>query len=250
VNGSPVRFAAKVAIITGALGGIGRACAQRFAAEGATLSLADSNLEHAHEFSAELRKLGAADVLISGCDVSSEHAVVAVCAATQERFGRIDVLVNVAGIMIYAPLEELTAQDWHRVYGVNLVGAAISTREAFRRMKPGGAIVNVASIHAYQTSALVGPYAAAKAALASLTRTSAIEGFAKGIRANAVLPGAIDTPMLWASPNIKSGVETLEPRDIGKPEDVAAAVAYLASDEARFVTGATLSVDGGRLARL
>jgi NAD(P)-dependent dehydrogenase (short-subunit alcohol dehydrogenase family) len=250
VNGSFVRFANKVAIITGALGGIGRACAQRLAAEGATLSLTDLSLEHSQEFSAELRKLGAADVLISGCDVSSERAVVDVCAATEERFGRLDALVNVAGMMIYSPIEELTAEDWHHVYGVNLVGAAIFTREAFRRMKSGGAIVNVSSIHAYQTSAFVGPYAAAKAALASLTRTSSIEGLAKGIRANAVLPGAIDTPMLWASPNIKSGVEVLEPRDIGKPEDVAAAVAYLASDEARFVTGASLSVDGGRLARL
>jgi len=245
-----MRFAGRVVIITGALGGIGRACAQQFAAEGATLSLADSNLEHADEFSVELKKRGAADVLIANCDVSSEQAVVEFCAATQERFGRFDVLVNVAGMMIYSPLEELTAQDWHRIYGVNLVGAAIFTREAFRRMKPGGAIVNVTSIHTDRTSALVGPYAAAKAALESLTRTSSIEGAAKGIRANAVLPGAIDTPMLWASPNIKSGIEMLEPRDIGKPEDVAAAVAYLACDEARFVTGASLRVDGGRLARL
>jgi NAD(P)-dependent dehydrogenase (short-subunit alcohol dehydrogenase family) len=114
----------------------------------------------------------------------------------------------------------------------------------------GGAIVNIASVHAVETSPLVAPYAAAKAALLSLTRSAAIEGRDLGIRANAILPGAIDTPMLWENPNLKSGAEVLDPKDIGRPEDVAAAVAFLASDEARFISGAALNVDGGRLARL
>jgi NAD(P)-dependent dehydrogenase (short-subunit alcohol dehydrogenase family) len=96
----------------------------------------------------------------------------------------------------------------------------------------------------------VAPYAAAKAALLSLTRSTAIEGAEKGIRANAVIPGAIDTPMLWNNPNLKSGKEKIEAADVGKPEDVAAAIAFLASEDARFITGSALHVDGGRLARL
>jgi NAD(P)-dependent dehydrogenase (short-subunit alcohol dehydrogenase family) len=136
------------------------------------------------------------------------------------------------------------------VFAVDLLGAVHFTREAFRRMGQGGAIVNIASVHAVMTTPNVAPYAAAKAALLSLTRSTAIEGKPKGIRANAILPGAIDTPMLWSNPNLKSGAEKLDPKDIGKPEDIAGAVAFLASADAAFVTGASLEVDGGRLAQL
>jgi NAD(P)-dependent dehydrogenase (short-subunit alcohol dehydrogenase family) len=100
------------------------------------------------------------------------------------------------------------------------------------------------------TSPLVAPYAAAKAALLSLTRSASIEGKAKGIRVNAVLPGAIDTPMLWENPNVKSGAEKIDKKDVGRPEDIAAAIAFLASDEAAFIDGTGMRVDGGRLDRL
>jgi len=136
------------------------------------------------------------------------------------------------------------------VLKVDLLGAAHFTRQAFLHMGKGGAIVNIASVHAVMTTPNVAPYAASKAALLSLTRSTAIEGKAKGIRANAILPGAIDTPMLWANPNLKSGAEKLDPKDVGKPENIAAAAAFLASDDAAFVTGASLAVDGGRLAQL
>jgi NAD(P)-dependent dehydrogenase (short-subunit alcohol dehydrogenase family) len=100
------------------------------------------------------------------------------------------------------------------------------------------------------TTPNVAPYAASKAALLSLTRSAGIEGKPLGIRANVILPGAVDTPMLWSNPNLKSGAETLDPKDVGKPEHIAGAAAFLASDDAAFVTGASLAVDGGRLAQL
>ena len=114
----------------------------------------------------------------------------------------------------------------------------------------GGAIVNIASVHAIETEPMVASYAAAKAALLSLTRSAALEGKPKGIRVNAVLPGAIDTPMLWDNPNVRSGIEVVDKRDVGQPADVAEVVTFLVSDESRFVQGASLLVDGGRLARL
>ena len=117
-------------------------------------------------------------------------------------------------------------------------------------MKPGGAIVNVSSVHAEETTPLVSSYAAAKAALVSFTRSSSLEGKSLGIRVNAILPGAVDTPMLWENPNIKSGVETINLTDVGKPEDIASTIAYLASDDSMFVDGAAIRVDGGRLNRL
>ena len=171
-------------------------------------------------------------------------------AAALARFGRHDAVVNNAGLMQFKPLEELTGDDWLRILNVDLLGAFYFTKQAFLHMKPGGSIVNVASIHAIETSPLVAPDAAAKAAVLSLTRSSSLEGKPKGIRTNAVLPGAIDTSMLWENPNVKSGVEIIDKADVGKPEDVAAVIAYLASGDATFVQGAEVRVDGGRLDKL
>ncbi|MDZ4362847.1 SDR family oxidoreductase [Brevundimonas sp.] len=242
------RFEGRAALVTGGLGGIGRAVALRLAREGAMVALLDREASEAAV--AELIAAGAPSARSLVADISREDEVTQAFEATLAAFGRIDVAVNVAGVMIYKPIADLTAADWIGNLSVNLVGAALVTTQAFRRMGQGGAIVNVASVHAERTSPLVAPYAASKAAMLSLTRSSAIEGRALGIRANAVLPGAIDTPMLWSSPNIASGAEVIAPEDIGRPEDIADAVAFLASDEARFVSGANLLVEGGRLARL
>jgi NAD(P)-dependent dehydrogenase (short-subunit alcohol dehydrogenase family) len=235
--------------VTGGASGIGLVTAQRLALEGALVAIADLKREAAEEAAGGLGAAGAENSLGLGCDVSDEAQVEAAVRTTLERFGRLDVVVNNAGMMLFRPLEEYTGQDWNRVLGVDLMGAVHFTRQSFLHMK-GGAIVNLSSIHAERTSPLVAPYAAAKAALLSLTRSAAIEGAAKRIRVNAIMPGAIDTPMLWDNPNVKSGQEAIDRKDVGRPEDVASAVSYLASDDATFITGAVLSVDGGRLGRL
>jgi NAD(P)-dependent dehydrogenase (short-subunit alcohol dehydrogenase family) len=244
------RFTEKVAIVTGGASGIGFATATRLGAEGARVVVADLDGKASEAAATKLKELGAPDPLGVACDVSVESNVEATIAATLARFGRLDVVINNAGMMLFKPLEQLTGADWGHVLGVDLFGAVHFTGQAFLAMKGGGAIVNVSSVHAERTSPLVAPYAAAKAAILSLTRSAAIEGAAKGIRVNAVVPGAIDTPMLWDNPNVKSGAEKFDKAEVGRAEDVAAAIAYLASDDARFVTGAALRVDGGRLGRL
>jgi NAD(P)-dependent dehydrogenase (short-subunit alcohol dehydrogenase family) len=235
----------KVAIVTGATGGIGLAVAKRFAAEGAKVALADLDAAKAQDTA---QALGAAALGVR-CDVSTEAEVEQACRQVADRFGRLDVVVNCAGLMTFTPLGQLTGADWIRVLGVDLLGAFYFTKQLIERGQ-AGAIVNIASVHAMETTANVAPYAAAKAALLSLTRSTAIEGKAQGLRANAILPGAIDTPMLWTNPNLKSGAETVDKADVGKPEDIAAAAGFLASDDAAFITGAALAVDGGRLAKL
>jgi len=245
-----MRFQDKVVIITGGASGIGLATAQRLASEGARVVLADINQDSLNQAVPEVQKAGAPDVLPSMCNVAKEDEVEATVKATLDKFGRLDAIINNAGLMQFKALEQLTSDDWLRVLNVDLLGAFYFIKQAFLHMKPGGTVVNVSSIHAIETEALVTPYAAAKAAVLSLTRSAAIEGSPKGIRVNAVLPGAIDTPMLWNNPNVKSGVEKINPSDVGKPEDVAAAIAYLASDDSVFVQGAELRVDGGRLDHL
>ena len=245
-----MRFADRVVIVTGGASGIGRATVLRCASETAAVVIADVDAARCNTVSAEALASGARDALACTCNVAHQDDVARCVNTTLERFGRLDAVVNNAGVMVFKPLVEQTHEDWARILGVDLLGAFYFIREAFGAMTDGGAIVNVSSIHAVETTPLVSSYAAAKAALISLTRSAAIEGKARGIRVNAVLPGAIDTPMLWQNPNIKSGLEQIQQHDVGRPEDVAAAIAFLASDDARFVQGTEFRVDGGRLSRL
>lgn len=236
-------------IVTGGLGDIGMAVARAFAREGANLLLTDAR-PATDAALAGLREAGAGAVSAVVADVGDPLAVERAVDAAFATFGGLDVIVNVAGMMIYRPIAELEASDWRRLLDVNLVGAALFTGHAFRRMRPGGCVINIASVHARRTSPLVAPYAAAKAALVSFTRSAAIEGKPLGIRVNAILPGAIDTAMLRDSPNIRSGAEVVDPADLGQPEDIAALAAFLASDAAGFITGEDIVADGGRMGRL
>jgi NAD(P)-dependent dehydrogenase (short-subunit alcohol dehydrogenase family) len=243
-------FEGKVIIITGGAGGIGRATAGAFAKEGGHAVIADLNEAGAKDAARAVSDAGGPEPLASKCDVSDEKSVERTVDAAIEKFGRLDVVVNNAGLMVFKPITDLDSTDWIKVLHVDLLGAFYFTKQAFLKMNGGGAIVNISSVHAIETSPLVAPYAAAKAALVSLTRTSSLEGAAKNIRVNAVLPGAIDTPMLWNNPNVKSGVEWIDKTKVGSPEDIADAVVFLASDNAGFIQGASLLVDGGRLDQL
>ncbi|MCX6048556.1 MAG: SDR family NAD(P)-dependent oxidoreductase [Chloroflexi bacterium] len=245
-----MRFSERVAIVTGGASGIGLATAKRLGAEGARVVIADIDAAQAATAVDAVKQAGAPDAWASTCNVGEEAQVAATVKGAIEQFRRFDILVNNAGLMVFKPLIELTQADWQRILNVDLLGAFFFTKQAFMHMPKGGAIVNVSSIHAIETEPLVTPYAAAKAALLSLTRSAALEGKPKGIRVNAILPGAIDTPMLWENPNVKSGQEKIDRADVGKPEEIAAVIAFLASDEASFVQGAALRVDGGRLDRL
>jgi len=245
-----MRFEGKSAIVTGAASGIGLATAMRLGSEGARVLIADLDLDKGNAAADEVRRAGAPDAMAAVCNVAEEAAVERAVDAAIDRFGKIDIVVNNAGLMVFKPIAEQTGDDWLKILNVDLLGAFYFTKQAFLKMTNGGVIVNVSSVHAVETTPLVASYAAAKAALVSLTRSASLEGKSIGIRVNAILPGAVDTPMLWQNPNIKSGVETINLTDVGKPENIAAAIAYLASDDAKFVDGAAMRVDGGRLSRL
>jgi meso-butanediol dehydrogenase/(S,S)-butanediol dehydrogenase/diacetyl reductase len=245
-----MRFSNKTVIITGAAGGIGTAIAQRFSAEGANIVMVDLNMDKLRKAVTQIKPGENSEPLLSECDVSNEKQVQSTVSKTINHFGTLDIVVNNAGLMIFKRLEEHTAEDWTRILSVDLMGAFYFTKYAFINMKTGGSIINISSIHAIETTPMVTTYAAAKAALLSLTRSSAIEGKQKGIRVNAILPGAIDTPMLWQNPNIKTGLEQVSKDSVGRPEDIAGVAAFLASDDAAFVQGAMIEVDGGRLSRL
>ena len=250
-----MRFDGRCALITGAGSGIGRAVAVRLAAEGAIVAVNFvGDNAGAAETLARVRaaSAGADRHMTIGADVADEDAIARMFEAVLARFGRLDVLVNNAGIVEGAPSDAMSLQQWRRVLDVNLTGAMLCAREAVRHFlsRPGGGtIVNCSSVH--QTIPKPGflAYAASKSALDNMTRTLALEYAAHGIRVNAVGPGAIITPMnqAWTDDAAaRAAVEGHIPLGrAGTPEEMAAVFAFLASDDAAYVTGQTLYACGG-----
>jgi NAD(P)-dependent dehydrogenase (short-subunit alcohol dehydrogenase family) len=248
----------KVSLVTGAASGIGRATALVFADEGAKLLLADVDETGGGE-TVRLAGERGADAFFIMCDVSDSVQVEALVERCVERFGRLDCAFNNAGIGgESARLAEYDEETWDRVLAVNLTGVFLCMKSELRQMivQGGGAIVNAASLVGVTGYPNLGAYNAAKHGVVGLTRTAALEYASNGIRVNAVCPGWIETPMVMDSgpqpasiPAVYDALAGLMPLGrLGKPEEVAAAVAWLCSDAASFVTGHPLLVDGGALA--
>jgi len=239
-----MRFSNKICLVTGGGSGIGRATCERLAREGGVVAIVDVNADHAAQTVQAITAAGGTALAVEG-DISSPPDVERAVATVVQRFGRLDVLVNDAAVMTFTPIVDTSVEDWDRVQDVNLRAVFLFCKFALPHMQ-GGAIVNVSSVHAHETTANVVPYAASKGGMEAFTRGLSRETVQAKVRVNCVAPGAVDTPMLWDNPNVKSGKEKVEGA-IGKPEDIAAAICFLAADEARFVNGTTLVVDGGRL---
>lgn len=240
-----MRFQGKICLVTGGGSGIGRATCERLAREGGKVAVVDHNAGHGPQTVQSIQSAGGEAIFIEA-DVGTALEVQNSVQATVSRWGRIDVLVNDAAMMTFSPIVDLAEDDWDKVLRVNLRSVFLYCKYAVPHMQPGAAIVNVSSVHAHETTQNVVPYASSKGGMEAFTRGFSEELAARQIRINCVAPGAVDTPMLWSNPNIKSGVEKVAGA-IGKPEDIAAAICFLASPEARFITGTTLVVDGGRL---
>lgn len=239
-----MRFKDKVCIITGATSGIGRATAEQMGAEGGKILVVGRDSEQGVDVVAQIReKGGVAD--FAEVDLADAVAIEAAVAYAVSQWGKVDILVNDAAMMTFTPIVDLSIEDWDRLMAVNLRAVFLFCKLCIPHMS-GGAIVNVSSVHAHQTTANVIPYAASKGGMEAFTRGVSLEYDLAKVRINCVAPGAVDTPMLWENPNVKSGKEKIE-GVIGKPEDIASAICYLASDEARFINGTTLVADGGRL---
>jgi 3-oxoacyl-[acyl-carrier protein] reductase len=243
------RLEQKVAIVTGASRGIGAATARRLAADGARVVVNYArNEEAAHQVVADIQAAGG-EALGLRADVGDEAQVRRLFDKTVERFGRLDILVNNAGLFERQPLGKIDRAHFQRLVDVNLWGVVTATQEAAQRFGPqGGRIINMASVSARQGFPTAGIYSATKGAVEAFTRVSANELGPRGVTVNALLLGTIDTDMLaGATPQLVQALVAKTPLGrIGQPADVADVVAFLASEDGRWVTGQVLGVSGGQ----
>jgi NAD(P)-dependent dehydrogenase (short-subunit alcohol dehydrogenase family) len=238
----------KVALVTGAARGIGLATAKKFLAEGWRVALLDIEGELLGRAVAEIGQ--DKTTLALTCDVSDTDAVAAAMKTVEQRFGRLDALVNNAGIAVFAPLMETSETDWRRVLEVNLTGPFLCTRAAVPLMREadGGAIVNITSISAVRASTLRSAYGTSKAGLAHLTKQLAVELASLNIRVNAVAPGPVDTAMAKQvhTKEIRADYHDAIPLNrYGLEEELADAIYFLCSERSSYITGQILAVDGG-----
>lgn len=241
----------KTAIVTGAGSGIGRAIARRFAEEGACVVIAEIRPDTGKSAEEEIRKAGHKALFVE-TDVSDSRDVENMVEKTIRAFGKADILVNNAGILVKKPILDMSEEDWDRVLDTNLKGAFLCIRHTVGHMmkQKKGKIVNIASMGAKIGLHNDCGYCASKGGIISLTTSLGIDLAPLGINVNAIGPGIIDTPMVndvatQGKDFIKNGIEKTPRGVIGKPEDIAAAALFLASDESDFVVGQTFFVDGG-----
>jgi 3-oxoacyl-[acyl-carrier protein] reductase len=249
-----MRLNNKIAIVTGARRGMGRAIALALAKEGANVVVSDISQEDCQKVVDEIEKLGRKGLALK-CDVSSHNDVEDMVKRTVAEFGRVDILVNNAGILTFKPFLELTDEDWDKTLSVNLKGQFLCARAAARVMAKNkwGRIINIASISSGGCGIafpLIAHYTASKGGVVALTEALALELTSQGINVNAICPGAIDTDM---SKGVKEGGQLAQvlariPKGrLGQPEEIASLAVFLASEESDYISGAAIVIDGGWL---
>lgn len=249
------RLRGKTAIVTGGGSGIGRAAAIRFAAEGAAVLVADLAADSAESVAEEIRAAGGQAIAIA-VDVSDPAQVEVMTARAIAEFGGVDVLMTAAGVLSFGSATETDPQAWNRVIGVNLTGTFLAARAVIPAMaeRGGGAIVTVSSsTGAHDASPGNVAYVASKGGVAMLTKAMAIDHAAQGIRVNSIAPGPTATPMLgtvMTADEMRRFGEAMPIGRLAQPEELAAAAAFLVSDDASYVTGAVFAVDGGQTAKV
>jgi meso-butanediol dehydrogenase/(S,S)-butanediol dehydrogenase/diacetyl reductase len=248
------RFKGRRALVTGAGSGIGRATAIRLATEGAALFLVDVNEAGSLETADAIKSTGGS-AHVGVCDVRESASCNQVVADAVDALGGLDVLCNIAGVLHYGVSSEMSDDDWDRVISVNLTGTFFMTRAALPHLRePACAIVNLASAAGLQAVPYGAAYCASKGGVVMLTKSLAVEHAKTGPRINCICPGGVLTPLV-ANFELPAGADTglfahISPRipTIGQPQEIAAMVAYLASEEARFITGSAFTIDGGQTA--
>lgn len=245
----PDRFTGRVALITGAASGIGRATAVAFAREGARVAILDRTAAALQPTAQAVQEAGG-EGLVLACDIAQPEEVEAAVAETVATFGRLDIAFNNAGVEnVAAPVAEIALADWDRILDINLRGTFVCMKHEIAQMlrQGGGVIVNTASGAGIRGVAGGASYAASKHAVIGLTKSAALDYATANIRVNAVLPGNIATPMMdrFTGGDIQKAIDLEPVGRLGRPEEIAEAVLWMSADLGAFVTGAAVSVDGG-----